>query len=66
MLALETTTPAQREQLKTVIDRANQLTSDIYKVEKVVTTGDGLVTSDGTDKLAEYILGPETKMSEYK
>jgi methionine-rich copper-binding protein CopC len=66
MMALETTTPIQRDQLKTVIDHANQLTSDIYRVEKVVTTADGMAIGDATDKLATYMIGPEAKMPEYK
>ncbi|PSH03395.1 MAG: hypothetical protein CXZ00_12610 [Acidobacteria bacterium] len=56
MMALETTTPEQRKQIKAVIDRANDLSASIYKMERVRGVIDGMNISDLTDKLADRIL----------
>jgi hypothetical protein len=69
MMDLPTTTEQQRAQLKVVVDRANQLSADIYKMDKTakrVTDGvGGLVIGDATDKVATVFLGPEAKGKEY-
>jgi hypothetical protein len=65
MLALESTTPEQRAQYKTVIDHANQLTADIYRVEKVAHAAGDYGIDQATDKLAETFLGPEAKGRQY-
>jgi hypothetical protein len=65
-MELGSTTGAQREQLKIVIDHANRTLSEIYRVEKVADTLRGQVAGDATDKLANAFLGPEAKAPEPK
>jgi hypothetical protein len=59
MMRTASTTTAQREQLKIVIDHANRTMADIYRVEKVADTLRGEVIGEATDKLATALLGPE-------
>jgi hypothetical protein len=69
MMDMPTTTKAQREQLTTVIKKADQLSADCYKFEKkvdgIVNSADGLAISDATDRLAKVLLGPGTKVHEF-
>lgn len=68
MMDLPATTGAQREQLTTLIKKANQLSADCYKfetVDRVVNTANGLALGDATDKIAKALLGPETKVHEF-
>ena len=64
MLGLASTTPAQRRQLRIVVDHANQLLADMYKVEKVETTANGMAIGDAAEKITDALLGPEAKAPE--
>ncbi len=66
MMALETTTPEQRKQIKAVIDRANELSASVYKMERVRGVIDGMNISDLTDKVANRILDKEEEETESK
>lgn len=61
MMKLETTTPAQREQLKTVVDQANRKLSTMYWVDKAANTANGMTIGDVTDKLVNKICGPDNQ-----
>jgi transcriptional regulator GlxA family with amidase domain len=66
MLERGSPTAAQSEQLKIVIDHANQTMAQIYRVEKVADTARGEVIGQATDKLATALLGPAAGESEGK
>jgi hypothetical protein len=66
MLERGSPTAAQSEQLKIVIDHANQTMAQIYRVEKVADTARGEVIGQATDKLATALLGPAAGESEEK
>jgi hypothetical protein len=65
MLALESITPEQRAQYKTIIDHANRTTASIYRVEKVVHAAGDYGIDQATDKIAETFLGQEDKGRQY-
>ena len=65
MMKLPTTTDVQRAQLTGVIEKADQLSADVYRFEKgadrVVDTAAGLAIGDATDGLAKAFLPSEAK-----
>jgi hypothetical protein len=72
MMELATTTDAQRRQLKAVIEHADNLSVDLYRVEKVNKVASavadekiGKAWGDASDEVATHFLGPEAKGREY-
>ena len=72
MMDLAATSDAQRAQFKTVIEHADQLSADLYKVEKVNDLASGVADEriskawgEASDELATSILGTEAKGREY-
>lgn len=64
MMKLATTTEAQREQLRIVIEHANQVIALTYRVERVEQYAAGQFIGEATDKLATALFGPETRTQE--
>jgi hypothetical protein len=56
-----TTDPLDRDQLKKVIDHANYVLDDLYRLQKVVPTVAGGAVGDATGEMAAIYLGGESK-----